>query len=146
MSGFLLDVNVLVALAWPSHVHHQQASRWFVDVGAADWATTPITELGFVRVSSNAAAIPEAVRPQEAVQLLEQVRELDGHRFLADDLELVCGDEASIVEEIAEHGLVTDLHLLALSMRHDVRLATFDRGAARIAEARSIPVELISLR
>ena len=25
----LLDVNVLVALAWPNHVHHTQAHRWF---------------------------------------------------------------------------------------------------------------------
>ena len=26
----LLDVNVLVALAWDSHVHHVAARRWFL--------------------------------------------------------------------------------------------------------------------
>ncbi len=25
----LLDVNVIVALAWPNHVHHESAHRWF---------------------------------------------------------------------------------------------------------------------
>ena len=25
----LPDVNVLVALAWPNHVHHEQARGWF---------------------------------------------------------------------------------------------------------------------
>lgn len=30
MSVALLDVNVLVALAWPSHIQHGLAHRWFV--------------------------------------------------------------------------------------------------------------------
>jgi predicted nucleic acid-binding protein len=25
----LLDVNVLIALAWPNHVHHDLAQTWF---------------------------------------------------------------------------------------------------------------------
>jgi predicted nucleic acid-binding protein len=25
----LLDVNVLVAFAWPNHVHHSAAQHWF---------------------------------------------------------------------------------------------------------------------
>ena len=29
MSAHLLDVNVLIALAWPSHAHHEAAHHWF---------------------------------------------------------------------------------------------------------------------
>ena len=36
---FLLDVNVLIALIDPAHVHHDIANRWFKAEGRRDWAT-----------------------------------------------------------------------------------------------------------
>ena len=39
----LLDVNLLVALAWPHHVLFMPAHRWFGVVHASGWVTTPIT-------------------------------------------------------------------------------------------------------
>ena len=44
----LLDVNVLIALAWPNHVHHAAARDWFERHGQAGWATCTLTEAGFV--------------------------------------------------------------------------------------------------
>jgi uncharacterized protein len=35
----LLDLNLLIALAWPSHVHHPQAHAWFADRAPSGWAT-----------------------------------------------------------------------------------------------------------
>ncbi len=61
----LLDVTVLVALAWPNHVHHHSARRWFAH-RPGPWATTPVTECGFVRVSSDRVVIPDAVTPEAA--------------------------------------------------------------------------------
>ncbi len=49
----LLDLNALVALAWDSHVHHAAIRAWFTANSSDDWDTCPITESGFVRVSSN---------------------------------------------------------------------------------------------
>ena len=46
----LLDVNLLVALAWPGHVSFATVHRWFARHGDAGWATCPITQAGFVRV------------------------------------------------------------------------------------------------
>ena len=37
----LLDLNLLIALAWPSHVHHPQAHAWFADRAPSGWATCP---------------------------------------------------------------------------------------------------------
>jgi toxin-antitoxin system PIN domain toxin len=128
----LLDVNLLVSLAWPNHVHHGQALAWFGGRAGRPWATTPITEAGFVRVSSNVAAIPAAVTPTEAVALLEQMRDVPGHRFLEDDVPLVLGGHLP-AERVATYRQVTDAHLLALARRHGARLATFDRGVSTLA-------------
>jgi predicted nucleic acid-binding protein len=46
----LLDVSALVALLWKSHVHHQRAVAWRQ---GKPLVLCPITELGFIRVSTN---------------------------------------------------------------------------------------------
>ena len=143
MTAYLLDVNVLVSLAWPNHVHHQAARRWFDERGGAAWGTTPITEAGFVRVSSNISAIPTAVRPSEAVEVLSRMRALRGHRFVPDDVELVLGGSPEAWTAVATHRLVTDAHLLAVAGRNDLVLATFDRGVLQLSEAGLGQAELI---
>ncbi len=128
----LLDVNLLVSLAWPNHVHHVQALAWFRRRHGQPWATTPFTETGFVRVSSNTSAIPAAVTPTEALGLLDRMREVAGHQFLADDIPLVVGAFVA-PEQVATYRQVTDAHLLAVARRHGARLATLDRGVAALA-------------
>ncbi len=44
----LLDVNSLVAMAWPNHVHHRAVRAWFKEYESRGWATCPLTESGFV--------------------------------------------------------------------------------------------------
>jgi toxin-antitoxin system PIN domain toxin len=82
----LLDVNLLVALAWPNHVHHQPALAWFQRHHSAGWATCPVTESGFVRVSSNVASVPEARTPREAILLLRRIVAFPHHEFWQDDV------------------------------------------------------------
>jgi toxin-antitoxin system PIN domain toxin len=128
----LLDVNLLVSLAWPNHVHHRSALSWFRARGGEPWATTPFTESGFVRVSSNAAAIATAVSPSDAVAMLRRLRALPGHRFLLDDVGLVFGEHFD-PSRLQNHRHVTDAHLLAVARRHGARLATLDVGIPAIA-------------
>jgi toxin-antitoxin system PIN domain toxin len=139
----LLDVNVLVSMAWPNHVHHGQAQRWFRNRAAGLWATTPVTESGFVRISSNRAAIPTAVTPSEALALLARIRQVHDHVFLPDDLEQVIGNGHLHAGRVVSHRLVTDAHLLALARRHGARLATLDRGVAAMAGPQADDVVLI---
>ena len=61
----LPDVNVLIALAWPNHVHHhpaRPARSWFAANRSTGWATCPLTEAGFVRISCNRSAVKEKQR------------------------------------------------------------------------------------
>ena len=138
----LLDVNLLVSLAWPNHVHHAASQRWFRARGPEPWATTPVTESGFVRVSSNRSAIATAVPPSEALALLSRIRGVPGHVFFADDVEAVLGDHVDPLR-VVTHAMVTDAHLLAVARRHSARLATLDRGLAALTGARCGDVVLV---
>lgn len=134
----LLDVNALVALAWDSHVHHATMREWFAAEGPSGWATCPITESGFVRVSSNPKALPSAIGIAAARGVLTTLRALDGHRFLADDVSIIDPD----VPEVSGYRQVTDAHLLTLARRSGMRLVTFDAGIRALAQGRD--VELLS--
>jgi len=134
----LLDVNVLVALAWPNHIHHARAQAWFGRVRDTGWATCPLTESSFVRVSSNTRAIPDARGPSEAIDLLRRIRAVPGHEFWIDDVSPVDsvaspgGATASAViapfDRLVGFRQVTDAHLLTLAIRRGGQLATFDQG------------------
>ncbi|MDO9124550.1 MAG: VapC toxin family PIN domain ribonuclease, partial [Deltaproteobacteria bacterium] len=53
MTTYLLDVNLLLALSDPMHIHHELAHRWFAEKGHQAWATCPLTENGFIRIASH---------------------------------------------------------------------------------------------
>lgn len=125
----LLDINVLIALAWPNHVHHGQAQHWFTGAAADGWATCPLTQSGFVRVSSN-PAVPHAVSPPAAAELLRRLVDIGDHVFFEDDISIVEAPEVDRAR-IASHSQVTDAHVLAIARRHGGRLATFDPGIQR---------------
>jgi uncharacterized protein len=135
----LLDVNALVALAWDSHVHHAAMRAWFAANHAAGWATCPITESGFVRVSSNPKVLPSPIGVEAARAVLAALRQVEGHRFLIDDVSIGDGD----VPKIAGYRQVTDAHLLTLAARQGVRLVTFDAGVLSLADEQR--VELLTL-
>ena len=121
----LLDVNLLVALAWPNHVHHPAALAWFQRNQATGWATCPLTESSFVRISSNAAIVPEARTPREAILLLRRIVALPHHEFWHDDVSFASSTSLAEVPVVG-HRQVTDAHLLALAIHRGGRLATLD--------------------
>ena len=131
-----------MALAWPNHVHHSRALRWFAANREEGWATCPVTESGFVRVSSNVRVIHDARTPEQAIHLLRQIRQLPGHTFWGDDVSPVDSD-ATAFEQVVGYRQVTDAHLLTLAMRRGGSLATVDRGVGELAPSMPDAVELI---
>lgn len=115
---------------------------WFEAEGEAGWATCPLTESRFVRVSSNARAIPDARTPAEAVELLGQMRRLPGHVFWPDDVS-PADPTATAFRRVLGHRQVTDAHLVTLALRNAGRLVTFDRGVPDLAPDDEAVVELI---
>ena len=81
MSVSLLDVNVLLALAWPNHVHHAAAHRWFADNRAEGWATCPLTQLGFARLAMQPAVVKIPILFGDVMEALAQMTANRAHRF-----------------------------------------------------------------
>jgi uncharacterized protein len=144
VSAHLLDTNVLIALAWPQHVHHAKAHEWFQGVGHGGWATCPVTQAAFIRISSNPKIIADAVTPRAALQVLQKIVAISGHRFWADD---VAPAEAKIFTSAAlvGHRQVTDAYLVALVQHHKGKLATFDRGVAELIQVHKERSQYITL-
>lgn len=132
----LLDVNALVALGWDSHIHHRSIREWFSDRADSGWATCPITESGFVRVSSNPRVIPSRIDTASAIRFLAELRKVGAHRFLDDAVSVTDPDFPSI----QGYRQVTDAHLLTVARRNAVKLVTFDSAIADIAESDEVIV------
>ncbi|MBM3790524.1 MAG: VapC toxin family PIN domain ribonuclease [Acidobacteria bacterium] len=135
MRVYLLDINLLVALLWTNHEQHEAAGIWFRQ-RRSEWSTCPLTQAGFVRVSSNPRVFPEAPSPGKALEVLEANLRHPRHRFWEDDI--------SFAEAVAPfsglltgHQQVTDAYLLGLAVRKGGILATFDAGIAALVETES---------
>jgi len=128
-----------VALAWDSHIHHQAVRAWFAANSADGWATCPVTESGFVRVSSNPKVLPSFIDVAAARRVLSGLRAVGVHRFLADDVSPTDPDVPTIIG----HRQVTDAQLLTLARRHSTRLVTFDAGIAALAEGSDVELLVV---
>jgi toxin-antitoxin system PIN domain toxin len=142
----LLDLNILTALLWPAHEHHDVAHRWFAARSNSRWATCPLTQLGFVRIVSNPAFSGDALSPVQALALLAENLTHPRHEFWTDSLQV-----PTAVKEI-EAGLqgdrqLTDGYLLALANRRRGTLAIFDRGLGTLAgHAFRAALEIVATR
>ena len=132
MTAALLDVNVLIALADEDHTAHPKVKRWFRGAAELRWATCPLTEAGFVRVVCNPSYQQPAVDPDDARAMLGALTALPGHQFWPVDF----GFEEAVApfaERFFGHQQVTDVYLLALTIRKRGRLVTLDRGLTFLA-------------
>ena len=126
MTTFLLDVNVLIALLDPAHVHHDAAHKWFGAHGHKAWATCPLTENGVLRIVGHARYPNSAGTPSAVMALMATLRTLPGHVFWPDDISLMDAERID-ASRLLTSAQVTDSYLLALVCAHDGQLATLDR-------------------
>lgn len=125
----LLDVNIWVALFDEQHARNCAAIA-LVQTAGIRIATCPITENGALRITNmpvfNRQGVAGFARTRAT---LRQVCLDCDHVFWADDLSLVHGDVIDFTR-ISGHNQLTDAYLLALAVRHDGALATFDHRIA----------------
>jgi toxin-antitoxin system PIN domain toxin len=140
----LLDINTLIALCDPNHVHHERVSTWFEDIARRAWASCPITENGFIRILSNPGYPGLSGSVSVAVQLLQELRRHKGHEFWPDDYSIVAGS-VNLSDE-ARSKNVTNLYLLGLAARKKSKLATLDaRIPAHLVSGGREAYEVVSL-
>ena len=139
MKPALLDVNVLLALAWPNHQHHAAAHRWFRSEARHGWATCAITQLAFIRLSANSAYTAEAVSPSAAAALLHKYCEHARHQFW----ESPPAAEPGFYQRALGHQQVNDAWMVELARQRGGRLITFD-APLRIHDVDACVVKVIS--
>jgi toxin-antitoxin system PIN domain toxin len=126
VSVFLLDVNVLIALLDPDHVHHDAAHGWFAETGGSGWATCPITEAAVPRILGNPRYPNGRGTPASIIPYLRDLCAHPGHVFWPDDISILDGNRIDVTR-LLDFGQITDAYLLALAVAHEGKLATFDR-------------------
>lgn len=140
MSIALLDVNVLLALAWPNHTFHAASKAWFDREAPHGWATCSLTQLSFVRLSSNPAFTPNPPTPEQAARLLQQNVTHPNHVYW----EAVPACEPEIFRLARGHQQVTDAWLVEVARQNGGYLATFDRRL-KVLDPTGQVVEVIGL-
>jgi len=135
---FLLDVNLLMALLWENHEHHHAARAWIR--GVATFATCPVSQLGFARVSSH-PMLGYSMSPDEVFGVLRRFLADSRHRFVPDDLS--CTDRVLRTDLMGGPNQITDHYLVALARQHHLTLATFDEPLVKAFAGESSLVALV---
>jgi hypothetical protein len=118
---YLLDVNALIAVIWTDHSSHAAVESW---IKGKDLATCPLSELGFLRISTNPKALG-ATMP-------------DARRLLQDfsskhHVEFVPADLPALRSSARKSEDVTDCYLAELADSKAMKLATLDKGVMHAA-------------
>ncbi len=128
----LLDLNVLIALTDDEHKHYVRASEWFDSIGREEWGICPLTEAGFIRLTTNPATGPMFDTAAKASTALKDLSAHPGYRFWP--ISHSWADlTAQFAKRIFGHQQVTDAYLLGLAIKENGVLVTFDRGLRYMA-------------
>jgi toxin-antitoxin system PIN domain toxin len=118
---YLLDVNVLLAAIWVNHPDHPKTDRWIKN---RSLVTCPLSELGFLRVSTN----PKALRAD-----MKTARNLLEGFLLDKNVEFIAADLPSLKSQPKGSEQVTDFYLAELAAHKGMALATLDTGIGHSA-------------
>ena len=125
---FLLDVNVLVALADLEHVHHRIVTKWFEASGRFGWGVCAITEACFLRVSASVGSHSIG----GATELLIRFGQHPGYRYWP----VTAGWPALAAPfrgRIFGHQQITDAYLMGLAVKENGVLVTLDKAMGHLA-------------
>jgi len=125
-------MNVLIALTEPEHIHRQKAERWFLSAGKDNWGVCPLTESGFIRLTTNPAMQAGTITLERAIAILQELRAHPGYQYwpISESWAVLT---ASFAARITGHQQVTDAYLLGLAIKENGVLVTFDRGLRYLA-------------
>lgn len=128
----LPDINVLLALAWSNHLHHDAAHRWFVQNSDSGWATCLFTQTGFLRLSMNPQVVGISIDCQTALNLLQSLADHPHHQYAEAAPTLTASPFDALAVKIIGYRQVPDATLLYLARIHRMKLTTFDQAIAAI--------------
>ena len=114
--SYLLDVSALLALLWENHIHHERVQLWEAN---REIAVCPITELGFLRISTQAFG----ASMRDARASLSKWLAFRNLRFVSCDSRALSGLEAP------DGGRTTDFYLAILANVHGLHSPLWTNGS-----------------
>ncbi len=138
----LLDVNALIALAWPNHQFHGAVTQRLERRTAPRWASCALTQLGLVRLSSNPSVVGVRKSPSQALDLLSRLTADARHVYLTTLPSLP--ESARHFQRLIGHQQVTDAYLVAIAEANDAMLLTLDQRLGSTTAFRS-RVEVVTV-
>ena len=126
---YLLDVNVWLALFDAQHEFHDRAYA-FIATPSLKIATCPLIENGVLRIANIPGFQRSYIAGFEAVsRMMQRVCADTNHEFWPDDITL---RDADIIQwgRVSGHNQITDVYLLALAVKRNGTLASFDQRIA----------------
>jgi toxin-antitoxin system PIN domain toxin len=134
---FLPDINLWLALAFESHVHHGRAKKWFESRSNDGCCFCRATQQGFLRLVTNPKAFgAEAVTLSDAWRMYDEFF-VDSRVSFSDEPPNVEKHwRAYTMRETFSPKVWNDAFLAALAMTAGFDLVTFDKGFAQYAGLR----------
>ena len=130
----LLDTNALLALAWPNHQFHKAVVQRLDRRPMPKWATCLLTQLGFVRLSSNPSIVDVRKTPGQVLEILSVLIADEHHTYV--DILPSLSEVESTFRRLLGHQQVTDAYLVAVAEANDATLLTLDRRLVATVVAR----------
>lgn len=134
----IVDINLLIYALNKDTPHHSKAKTWLEDALSSEepFGFAWIVILGFLRIVTNATIMPHPLRPELAVEMVDDwlqqppsltVVPSDQHWLIFKELLSPLGTAAN---------LTSDAHLAALTIENGARLYSTDNDFSRFQSLR----------
>lgn len=124
---------MLMAALWQNHEQHEPARRWLSRVQS--FATCPMVQLGFARISSH-PLLGYGLAPEQAFSILRRFVADQRHIFIADSIG--CEDRVFRTDLLTGPNQIADRYLAALAQHNGFFVATLDQEFASSSESGSV--------
>jgi toxin-antitoxin system PIN domain toxin len=131
---FLPDINLWLALAVESHIHHTAAVNWFEAVSNDDCLFCRMTQQGFLRLLTNPKAMgKDAVSLPQAWLMYDALLRDPRVAFAREPVGLELLWRSYTAHQSFSPKIWNDAYLAAFARAAGFQLVTFDRGFAQFA-------------
>jgi toxin-antitoxin system PIN domain toxin len=115
-----------------THRHHWAAKKWLHSSGRDRWGICPLTESGYIRITTNPLMHSGNRTLRDSIAVLEDLACRPGYRYWP-MTESWVALTAPFAARISGHQQITDAYLLGMAIKENGVLVTFDRGLRYMA-------------
>jgi hypothetical protein len=129
----LPDINVWIALASDRHTHHERAKAWFSEIEANGATFCRITQMGFLRLITNAHVMGPDVATQKQAWKVYAALSRDERVTFLNELPGIEEEWRKLTQGITSStNTWTDAYLAAFAIIRGIKIVSFDGGLKKL--------------